>query len=88
MIWLLIAILKFCFLCLQNCLSGTLKILLNSSLFLIFHTEVSQPPTITQQSPKDYIVDPRENIVIQCEAKGKPPPRLVAFYFAFVGLTA
>uniref|UniRef100_A0A8B9W3P2 Neuronal cell adhesion molecule n=1 Tax=Anas zonorhyncha TaxID=75864 RepID=A0A8B9W3P2_9AVES len=50
------------------------NILLNSSLFLIFHNEVSQPPTITQQSPKDYIVDPRENIVIQCEAKGKPPP--------------
>ncbi|XP_009879160.1 PREDICTED: neuronal cell adhesion molecule isoform X4 [Charadrius vociferus] len=36
--------------------------------------ELSQPPTITRQSPKDYIVDPRENIVIQCEAKGKPPP--------------
>ncbi|XP_027749201.1 neuronal cell adhesion molecule isoform X14 [Empidonax traillii] len=36
--------------------------------------ELSQPPTITHQSPKDYIVDPRENIVIQCEAKGKPPP--------------
>ncbi|XP_028603039.2 neuronal cell adhesion molecule isoform X12 [Podarcis muralis] len=36
--------------------------------------ELPQPPTITQQSPKDYIVDPRENIVIQCEAKGKPPP--------------
>ncbi|XP_072616119.1 neuronal cell adhesion molecule isoform X30 [Vulpes vulpes] len=35
---------------------------------------VVQPPTITQQSPKDYIIDPRENIVIQCEAKGKPPP--------------
>ncbi|OXB76727.1 UNVERIFIED_CONTAM: hypothetical protein H355_000275 [Colinus virginianus] len=49
-------------------------ILLNFSLFLIFRNEVSQPPTITQQSPKDYIVDPRENIVIQCEAKGKPPP--------------
>ncbi|XP_039241361.1 neuronal cell adhesion molecule isoform X40 [Pipra filicauda] len=36
--------------------------------------DLSQPPTITHQSPKDYIVDPRENIVIQCEAKGKPPP--------------
>ncbi|XP_046715098.1 neuronal cell adhesion molecule a isoform X3 [Silurus meridionalis] len=33
-----------------------------------------QPPTITHQSSKDYIVDPRENIVIQCEAKGKPHP--------------
>ncbi|XP_062990074.1 neuronal cell adhesion molecule isoform X5 [Elgaria multicarinata webbii] len=36
--------------------------------------DLPQPPTITQQSPKDYIIDPRENIVIQCEAKGKPPP--------------
>ncbi|KAI1883485.1 hypothetical protein AGOR_G00231930 [Albula goreensis] len=34
-----------------------------------------QPPTITNQSPKDYIIDPRENIVIHCEAKGKPHPR-------------
>ncbi|XP_036374071.1 neuronal cell adhesion molecule a isoform X12 [Megalops cyprinoides] len=33
-----------------------------------------QPPTITHESPKDYIVDPRENIVIHCEAKGKPHP--------------
>ncbi|XP_008314028.1 neuronal cell adhesion molecule a isoform X4 [Cynoglossus semilaevis] len=33
-----------------------------------------QPPTITQQSPKDNIFDPRENIIIQCEAKGKPSP--------------
>ncbi|XP_040886062.1 neuronal cell adhesion molecule a isoform X1 [Toxotes jaculatrix] len=33
-----------------------------------------QPPTITLQSPKDYIFDPRENIVIHCEAKGKPSP--------------
>ncbi|KAM4748050.1 neuronal cell adhesion molecule isoform 11-T11 [Rhinophrynus dorsalis] len=36
--------------------------------------DLPQPPTITHQSPKNYIVDPRENIVIQCEAKGKPPP--------------
>ncbi|XP_059392828.1 neuronal cell adhesion molecule-like isoform X1 [Carassius carassius] len=36
--------------------------------------ELPQPPTITHQSPKDYIVDPRENIVIHCEAKGKPHP--------------
>ncbi|KAG8577637.1 hypothetical protein GDO81_010244 [Engystomops pustulosus] len=36
--------------------------------------KLPQPPTITQQSPKNYIVDPRENIVIRCEAKGKPPP--------------
>ncbi|XP_018602880.1 neuronal cell adhesion molecule a isoform X5 [Scleropages formosus] len=36
--------------------------------------ELPQPPTITHQSPKDYIIDPRENIVIYCEAKGKPHP--------------
>ncbi|XP_019128207.2 neuronal cell adhesion molecule isoform X4 [Larimichthys crocea] len=33
-----------------------------------------QPPTITHQSPKDYIIDPRENIIIHCDAKGKPHP--------------
>ncbi|XP_016298603.1 neuronal cell adhesion molecule a isoform X9 [Sinocyclocheilus anshuiensis] len=33
-----------------------------------------QPPTIMHQSLKDYIIDPRENIVIHCEAKGKPHP--------------
>ncbi|XP_064174834.1 neuronal cell adhesion molecule a isoform X3 [Anguilla rostrata] len=36
--------------------------------------DLPQPPTITHQSPKDYIFDPRENIVIHCEAKGKPHP--------------
>ncbi|XP_048112257.1 neuronal cell adhesion molecule-like isoform X12 [Alosa alosa] len=36
--------------------------------------DLPQPPTITHESPKDYIVDPRENIVIRCEAKGKPHP--------------
>ncbi|MEQ2184906.1 hypothetical protein GOODEAATRI_012733 [Goodea atripinnis] len=35
---------------------------------------VPQPPTITLQSPKDFIFDPRENIVIHCEAKGNPHP--------------
>ncbi|XP_039605039.1 neurofascin homolog (chicken) a isoform X16 [Polypterus senegalus] len=36
--------------------------------------ELKQPPTITKQSPKDYIVDPRDNIIIECEAKGNPLP--------------
>uniref|UniRef100_A0A8B9TJ14 Neurofascin n=1 Tax=Anas platyrhynchos TaxID=8839 RepID=A0A8B9TJ14_ANAPL len=35
---------------------------------------VPQPPTITKQSVKDYIVDPRDNIFIECEAKGNPVP--------------
>ncbi|XP_043932720.1 neurofascin isoform X16 [Protopterus annectens] len=33
-----------------------------------------QPPTITNQSVKNYIVDPRDNIRIECEAKGNPVP--------------
>ncbi|XP_072915114.1 neuronal cell adhesion molecule a isoform X4 [Hemitrygon akajei] len=37
--------------------------------------DLPQPPTITHQSPKDYIIDPRDNILIQCEAKGNPAPR-------------
>ncbi|XP_074165030.1 neurofascin isoform X5 [Sminthopsis crassicaudata] len=36
--------------------------------------ELSQPPTITKQSVKNYIVDPRDNIIIECEAKGNPAP--------------
>ncbi|XP_071017498.1 neurofascin-like isoform X4 [Oncorhynchus clarkii lewisi] len=35
---------------------------------------VKQPPTIMKQSLKDYIVDPRDNIIIECEAKGNPVP--------------
>uniref|UniRef100_A0A452QSR5 Neurofascin n=1 Tax=Ursus americanus TaxID=9643 RepID=A0A452QSR5_URSAM len=35
---------------------------------------LSQPPTITKQSVKDHIVDPRDNILIECEAKGNPAP--------------
>ncbi|XP_071434839.1 neurofascin isoform X13 [Pithys albifrons albifrons] len=36
--------------------------------------DLPQPPTITKQSVKDYIVDPRDNIFIECEAKGNPMP--------------
>uniref|UniRef100_A0A8C1RAE1 Neural cell adhesion molecule L1 n=1 Tax=Cyprinus carpio TaxID=7962 RepID=A0A8C1RAE1_CYPCA len=36
--------------------------------------KLKQPPTIVKQSLKDYIVDPRDNIIIECEAKGKPVP--------------
>uniref|UniRef100_A0A674CYF7 Neurofascin homolog (chicken) a n=1 Tax=Salmo trutta TaxID=8032 RepID=A0A674CYF7_SALTR len=35
---------------------------------------IAQPPTIMKQSLKDYIVDPRDNIIIECEAKGNPVP--------------
>uniref|UniRef100_A0A8C1CB62 Neuronal cell adhesion molecule a n=1 Tax=Cyprinus carpio carpio TaxID=630221 RepID=A0A8C1CB62_CYPCA len=46
----------------------------NACLHIGFCASVPQPPTITHQSPKDYIIDPRENIIIHCEAKGKPHP--------------
>ncbi|XP_035486846.1 neurofascin homolog (chicken) a isoform X5 [Scophthalmus maximus] len=36
--------------------------------------ELKQPPTLVRQSVKDYIVDPRDNIIIECEAKGNPVP--------------
>eukprot|EP00074_Homo_sapiens_P081992 XP_016856227.1 neurofascin isoform X25 [Homo sapiens] len=36
--------------------------------------DLTQPPTITKQSAKDHIVDPRDNILIECEAKGNPAP--------------
>lgn len=36
--------------------------------------DLPQPPTITYESPKNYIIDPRENIIINCEAKGQPHP--------------
>uniref|UniRef100_A0A9J8BTM5 Neural cell adhesion molecule L1 n=1 Tax=Cyprinus carpio carpio TaxID=630221 RepID=A0A9J8BTM5_CYPCA len=59
----------------ERCVADVLSlclILLASSAKLL--EELPQPPTITHQSPKDFIIDPRENIVIHCEAKGKPHP--------------
>ncbi|XP_078027675.1 neurofascin homolog (chicken) a isoform X17 [Epinephelus lanceolatus] len=53
-----------------------------SLLLLLWHEaapievpqDLKQPPTIVKQSVKDYIVDPRDNIIIECEAKGNPVP--------------
>ncbi|XP_062402310.1 neurofascin homolog (chicken) a isoform X3 [Sardina pilchardus] len=39
--------------------------------------DMKQPPTIVKESPKDYIVDPRDNIIIECEAKGTPTPTIM-----------
>ncbi|XP_061759174.1 neurofascin-like [Nerophis ophidion] len=36
--------------------------------------EIRQPPTITKQSMKEHIVDPKDTMVIECEAKGNPHP--------------
>ncbi|XP_068170719.1 neurofascin homolog (chicken) a isoform X4 [Antennarius striatus] len=41
--------------------------------------DLMQPPTIVKQSVKDYIVDPRDNIIIECEAKGNPLPSFTWF---------
>uniref|UniRef100_UPI00358F5BD3 neuronal cell adhesion molecule-like isoform X2 n=1 Tax=Myxine glutinosa TaxID=7769 RepID=UPI00358F5BD3 len=36
--------------------------------------DVEKPPRITEQSPRNIIVDPRENIIIKCEGDGNPMP--------------
>ncbi|KAF7667434.1 hypothetical protein LDENG_00060350 [Lucifuga dentata] len=36
--------------------------------------ETRQPPTIIKQSLKEHIVDPKDTMVIECEAKGNPHP--------------
>uniref|UniRef100_A0A8C8J769 Neurofascin n=1 Tax=Oncorhynchus tshawytscha TaxID=74940 RepID=A0A8C8J769_ONCTS len=33
-----------------------------------------RPPTIIKQSSKEHVVDPRNNMVVECEAKGTPHP--------------
>ncbi|XP_053310320.1 neurofascin isoform X8 [Spea bombifrons] len=56
--------------------------ILNIFIFSFFHLifaidvplDLIQPPTITKQSVKNYIVDPRDNIEIECEAQGNPYP--------------
>ncbi|KAM9320163.1 neurofascin [Gastrophryne carolinensis] len=39
-----------------------------------YEQTIIQPPTITKQSVKNYVVDPRDNIIIECEAQGNPHP--------------
>uniref|UniRef100_A0AAZ3QYM7 Neuronal cell adhesion molecule a n=1 Tax=Oncorhynchus tshawytscha TaxID=74940 RepID=A0AAZ3QYM7_ONCTS len=65
----------------RKCLLHLILLSACSLLFLPFDLMLAnvlltlpQPPTITHQSPKDFIIDPRENILIYCEAKGKPHP--------------
>uniref|UniRef100_A0A8C1QEM4 Neurofascin-like n=1 Tax=Cyprinus carpio TaxID=7962 RepID=A0A8C1QEM4_CYPCA len=36
--------------------------------------DVRQPPMIFKESPQDYIVDPVDPIIVECEATGNPPP--------------
>uniref|UniRef100_A0A674CMF7 Neurofascin n=1 Tax=Salmo trutta TaxID=8032 RepID=A0A674CMF7_SALTR len=44
------------------------------SLILTCPPTVRQPPTIIKQSLKEHVVDPRDNMVVECEAKGTPHP--------------
>ncbi|KAG8451011.1 hypothetical protein GDO86_003334 [Hymenochirus boettgeri] len=65
--------------CLKNSVPlGSLLGIFILSLRLASSIEVPldliQPPTITKQSTKNYIVDPRDNIFIECEAQGNPYP--------------
>ncbi|XP_067444596.1 neurofascin homolog (chicken) a isoform X10 [Thunnus thynnus] len=61
---------------------GHAALALMSLLILLWHEaapievpqDLKQPPTIVKQSVKDYIVDPRDNIIIECEAKANPVP--------------
>uniref|UniRef100_A0A8D3A3H3 Neurofascin-like n=1 Tax=Scophthalmus maximus TaxID=52904 RepID=A0A8D3A3H3_SCOMX len=41
---------------------------------LINYQNIRQPPTIVKQSMKEHIVDPKDTMVIECEAKGNPHP--------------
>ena len=41
---------------------------------MTFLFTVIQPPTIIKQSVKDHIVEPKDPIVIECEATGNPQP--------------
>uniref|UniRef100_A0A452GU03 Neurofascin n=1 Tax=Gopherus agassizii TaxID=38772 RepID=A0A452GU03_9SAUR len=58
----------------RGSVTGFLNLVSPHSFFLSVSFAVPQPPTITKQSVKDYIVDPRDNIFINCEAKGNPVP--------------
>ncbi|XP_047438423.1 neurofascin homolog (chicken) a isoform X10 [Mugil cephalus] len=67
---------------------GNVALVLTSALLLLWREAASievpqdpkilqdlkQPPTITKQSDTDYVFDPRDNIIIECEAKGNPVP--------------
>uniref|UniRef100_A0A8C1JQ05 Neurofascin-like n=1 Tax=Cyprinus carpio TaxID=7962 RepID=A0A8C1JQ05_CYPCA len=43
-------------------------------LCVLFIPTVRQPPMIFKESPQDYIVDPVDPIIVECEATGNPPP--------------
>uniref|UniRef100_A0A8C8A588 Neurofascin n=1 Tax=Oryzias sinensis TaxID=183150 RepID=A0A8C8A588_9TELE len=53
---------------------GLLLLLWHSAWSLDIPLDVRQPPTIIKQSLKDHIVDPKETMVIECEAIGNPHP--------------
>uniref|UniRef100_A0A4W5LLT9 Neural cell adhesion molecule L1 n=1 Tax=Hucho hucho TaxID=62062 RepID=A0A4W5LLT9_9TELE len=55
-------------------MAQTETLLLRCSLCSASPDSFRQPPTIIKQSLKDHVVDPRDNMVVECEAKGTPHP--------------
>ncbi|XP_027875505.1 neurofascin isoform X2 [Xiphophorus couchianus] len=53
---------------------GLLLFLWQSIWALDVPLETRQPPTIIKQSLQEHIVDPKETMVMECEAKGNPHP--------------
>ncbi|XP_014325248.1 neurofascin-like isoform X1 [Xiphophorus maculatus] len=53
---------------------GLLLFLWQSVWALEVPLETRQPPTIIKQSLQEHIVDPKETMVMECEAKGNPHP--------------
>ncbi|XP_043976684.1 neurofascin isoform X2 [Gambusia affinis] len=53
---------------------GLLLFLWQSVWALDVPLETRQPPTIIKQSLQEHIVDPKETMVMECEAKGNPHP--------------
>uniref|UniRef100_A0A3Q1JAL4 Neurofascin n=1 Tax=Anabas testudineus TaxID=64144 RepID=A0A3Q1JAL4_ANATE len=51
-----------------------LLLLWQSGWTLDIPLESEQPPTIIKQSMKEHIVDPKDTMIIECEAQGNPHP--------------
>ncbi|KAG9339727.1 hypothetical protein JZ751_023374, partial [Albula glossodonta] len=53
---------------------GFLSLLWRNVFTMEVPLDLRQPPTIIKQSMKEHLVDPKEGIFIECEAKGNPFP--------------
>ncbi|KAJ8265110.1 hypothetical protein COCON_G00142090 [Conger conger] len=53
---------------------GLLLLLWQDAFTMEVPPDLKQPPTITKQSMKEHLVDPKKGIFIECEGKGNPFP--------------